>query len=137
MNLLSLDLGLTTGWAHLLMREVQRFGEHEFLVEDYGIISEEDLGEVLPQLRQDVQPDLVLMEKPVIMPGQLGRELQSAVTVACAVFPRHVETTPAQWKPSPYSSYPLPRGTSPHARDAVRMGIWWLKSAFHPSMIGR
>jgi hypothetical protein len=132
-NLLTLDIGITTGWCAFW---VDGQPDDEWGMHDYGTIKDEDLGEVLPQLRQEWKPDHVVMEKPFLAhPGPLQRDLQTAVLVATSVFPLHVSIAPAQWKPSPWAKYPLPRGTSPHVRDAVRMGIWWLKSAWDPANV--
>ena len=130
MDLLTLDLGVTTGWAWLRIYDpVNRY----FTIENYGDIPVATLLDSLQALTSYGKPDVVLMEKPLLTyPGRLQNQLRIAVSAAETVFPTHEIVTPSQWKPSPYSSYPLPSGSSQHSRDAVRMGVWWLKSAWVP-----
>lgn len=127
MQILTLDIGVTTGWALLWAK-----GRED---DEWGITScgdahmDDDLALTLARLQRE-RPNTVVMEKPLLsFPGPLQHQLRTAVTMAELTFPLHESVTPAQWKSSPAARYPLPRGTSVHARDAVRMGIWWLKSA--------
>lgn len=131
MILLSLDLGIKTGWAVLGLRP-----NNDPVIYDHGEVGEYDAGLVFPQLKQEWEPDSVLMEKPVLaFPGPLQDDLRRVMLIASAIYPHHETVTPSQWKPSPYSRYPLPRGTSKHVRDAVRMGVWWLKTVWIPANV--
>lgn len=133
MNLLTLDLGVTTGWCQFW---VDGQPDDEWGITDYGDAHLDDLGRVLPSLARDQIYGAVILEKPLLShPGPLQKQLHTVVTMAEAVFPMHISITPSQWKPSTWSRYPLPSGTSQHVRDAVRMGVWWLKSAWDPDTL--
>ena len=116
MKLLSLDLGITTGYAVL----------DEDLVIEANTAHYSVFEKVLKGLRDDYLISFSVAERPVIIRGQLGDQLQEIINITSHELMRQVVfVDPAQWKPTLWGKYPLPRGTSPHVKDAIRLGLWY------------
>lgn len=118
-KVLTLDLGVTTGWAFF------RGGGLES-----GTIT--DHYNDLPNLLSDKGPDVIVVEKPLIVGrGELATKLQRII----ALFDFHaqgrrweiVEVSPGQWKPTPEGKAPTPKKLTQHERDAIRMGLWYFR----------
>lgn len=123
MRLLSLDLGITTGFA-VLSPSGGIFAYGDLLNEDI-----EPLQFKLAAIKDVWKPTHVCVEKPLIVGrNQLARDLERVVRNCLFVWPHPVEITPAQWKQTPFRAEPCPRGASPHARDAIRLGLYYLSS---------
>ena len=120
MRLLSLDLGLTTGWALL---------DEDGVVLNCGDVEQERYKEWLKGFIYEWEPDASVVEKPVIIRGPLGDQLAEIIqdTLLEALHPIHF-VTPAEWKQHPIAKAKVPRKVSAHTKDAIRMGIWWLKT---------
>lgn len=117
-KILSLDLGITTGYA-----VYQRPGTHLIA---YGDIEEERFDLDLRELVRQFTPAEVVVEAPVIVRGELGNRLQTLVTYAHVILHPHVLfVDAARWKPTPYAKAECPKGLSQHARDAIRLGLWF------------
>lgn len=117
-RLLTLDLGLTTGWACV--------DEHTSTL-GIGQIPYQD-AEAFVNLLSRYKPDHVLAETPVIIRGPLGEKLTSVITSVRALIPGVVEIDPAQWKNSWWGDAKAPRGSSQHEKDALRMAYWYLET---------
>lgn len=121
-KLLALDLGITTGYA------VFKMDGSEDPVE-YGEILEHDLGDRLRQIMLGHLISYSVCEDPVIVRGGLGDRLAALLAVVNIVCTRQVKHIgPAQWKQTPFSRTPCPRGTSTHVKDAIRLGRWYRHS---------
>jgi hypothetical protein len=118
-HLLSLDVGLTTGWAvHDTRSTLLAYGEVDF--------AEERLVR-FEELRDKWMPSWTVVEPPVIERGVLGDQLSEVIHEVKLTFNRQiVNVLPAQWKPHPLASTPCPRGTTTHMKDAIRLGVWYI-----------
>ena len=117
-KILSLDLGLTTGYA-----VYQRPGPHLL---ECGDIAEEEFERNLKVLLRKYTPSEVVAEAPVIVRGELGNRLQGVMTHAHSILHPHVLfVDAARWKPTPFAKAECPKGLSQHARDAIRLGLWF------------
>lgn len=123
-RLLSLDLGVTTGYAvHKLDGTLLGWGSFDAanacemmkdLLHMHGLIS------------------YTVAEPPVLMRGPYADVLAYVVARARITYDRQITwVNPAQWKQTPVGRSKLPPELSPrpdqHARDAIRIGRWWLK----------
>lgn len=124
--ILSLDPGVTTGWAVL-----DPSGD----VRDTGNFLPEDLREGLTGVVQCWAPDQVIVEVfPLAATGHLAailREVVATITEVLTDYSLQVDkVTPGVWKTS---SAPVSEKewqgekTTPHQRDAIRMGRYHLK----------
>jgi hypothetical protein len=117
--LLTLDLGVTTGWAIF----------RERALEDYGQAT--NLSHSLPLLLTQYLPDIVVAERPLIIRGPLGDQLGKIVALAHFYLDGARRTLeyiePSDWKPTPASKEVCPRGTSQHEKDAIRIGHWYYR----------
>lgn len=117
-RILSLDLGITTGYA-----VYHRPGPTLLAC---GDISEESFSTDLRELVREHTPAEVVAEAPVIVRGELGNRLQEIVTYAHVILHPHVLfVDAARWKPTPFAKAECPKGLSQHARDAIRLGLWF------------
>jgi hypothetical protein len=117
-RVLTLDLGVTTGWAFFAGRL------------EYGTIT--DHYKFLPELVRDLDPTEIIVEKPLIVGnGSLATKLQKIIALTdYAIQGRTwqvVEVRPGQWKPTPEGKAPVPKGITQHERDAIRIGLWYLR----------
>lgn len=120
-KVLAIDLGITTGYAVFIL-------DNEEPVE-YGEIAYEELGHRLTQIKLAHLVSYSVCERPVIIRGKLGSQLESALSTTRAVFDHQVRfVDPAQWKQTPFKSSPCPRGTSTHVKDSIRLGRWFMHS---------
>lgn len=127
-KVLSLDLGITTGYAVIFFS----WWSEDHLVEvnptvvEYGDIH---YDVYLPQLRALMLHNKVnysVAERPVIIRGKLGNQLQEVIDHTSYILSRQVEfVDPTQWKSTPFKKHPTPPKISPHARDAIRLGVWY------------
>ncbi len=118
-SLLTLDVGLTTGYA--LYRG-------DILVEA-GSIGDQNLDEALKVLRAKTHGNgTVIAERTVAPPNSgLGRRLNEIERLVVGAFP-HVQWISAHdWKPSPARRYQVPKTYGKHTKDAIRMAVWWRK----------
>src|SRR5262245_7636674 len=118
-DLLSLDLGITTGfWAFPDVDE-------EWVCGEWAFDSYRDSLQRFVRLYGE--PLNIVAEKPQILyPGQLQQKLHQVI-VDTQVLCDHVHfTTPSQWKQS-HGRIPVPKvnNTSAHMKDAYRMGVWY------------
>src|SRR5262245_15939845 len=115
-TLLTLDIGVTTGYAVFVNRELVDYSQTTVL------------SEALPQLLSRHIPDVVVVEQPVIYRGELGDKLGQIMAIAHYFLDGARRTVlyidPAEWKNSPAKRYDCPKGTSAHEKDAIRMGKW-------------
>lgn len=118
-RLLVLDIGLTTGYAIYMI-------ETGDLME-YGEITEHAYRQELKRLRDQHVVSRSIAERPLIVRGKLGDRLQKLIAITDQELMRQIEYCEAKdWKPSPSSKHPTPRGTSQHIKDAIRIGHWYL-----------
>lgn len=121
---LSLDLGVTTGWAVLSFDPTYPKGGT--VVHAYGEASENDLKNTLKHLLHNWRISYSVAEKPVVFRGPLGDQLQRVIDTTSHELMRQVEfVDPASWKATPYKKHPTPKKISPHIRDAIRLGFWY------------
>lgn len=117
-KLLSLDLGITTGYAVIWAN-----GE----LHESGNLNSGFMVTSLAEWITILQPSRSVAELPVIVRGKLGDELQTVVDATKKALTRQVDLVdPAEWKQTPWKKHPLPRGLSTHERDAIRLGLWYL-----------
>lgn len=124
---MSLDLGITTGWA------VFKYGEKEYELALCGDADQYALGDRLVWITGAYGIDiLVVAEKPVVMRGELGDKLKNVVDVAEDHFDGAMEyVDPGTWKPTPVAKTPLPRGWNAHQKDATHLGMWFCVYKLH------
>lgn len=123
MPLLTLDLGLTTGYAVL---------DEEGKILDHGEFDWLAFTARVVDLIAEYNPPVVLAETPVIIRGPLGDKLDWVVTQTRLVVPDVIEIHPARWKNSWWGDCPTPhpknkKSLSTHQKDALRMGWWYLE----------
>lgn len=122
---LSLDLGITTGWCvrDVLGHDLIATGTVKYLDDD-GLFEKDLLS-----LVQRYLPSHVVIESPVITArGELNGKLSALITVSKKVFRTNTEqVTPTQWKQR-YASTKIPiKGITRHEMDAYRILEWWLQ----------
>lgn len=116
-TLLSLDLGQTTGYA------VFKEGEPV----ETGNIPLRGYRDILQGIVLDFLPTHSIAERPVIFRGPLGDSLQEVINWTNVVLYHQVKYIhPSDWKQTPFKKHAVPRGLTPHERDALRMGYWYL-----------
>lgn len=129
--LLSLDLGITTGYCVLRM-EPFKGGRAE--IEEHGtILFQKDAPNavqkyegILQRITLDNLVSFSVAERPVIYRGALGADLQRVVDATSAVLMRQVEfVDPTRWKSTPFRRHPTPKNLTPHERDAIRLAYWY------------
>lgn len=122
---LSLDLGITTGYAVL---SFSLSDDPEITIEDHGVLGFDAYRSSLSLLLGKHKISYSVAEQPALtFRGQLGNQLQQVVLHTSQVLMRQVELVdPAQWKPTPFKKYPTPPRISPHERDAIRLGVWYI-----------
>jgi hypothetical protein len=98
------------------------------------VCGEWNFAEFQPQLEKFLrlygEPGVIVAEKPQLMyPGHLQEKLRKVVSQTEQACPNVQFVTPSRWKPS-HANHPVPMNmkTTPHMRDAYRMGIWYLDS---------
>lgn len=117
-KILALDLGITTGYA-----VYETPGSHLL---DYGDISEESFIQGIRGLTLQYTPENVVAESPVVFRGELGDRLQEIIIQTRNLLHPHVLfVDAARWKPTPFAKAKCPKGLSQHARDAIRLGLWF------------
>lgn len=120
-TLLSLDLGVTTGWAvHTFSREVITF-------EECGIIQPDSVfTDALKHLVITRMPTHSVAERPVIFRGPLGTTLEERIGDTKVILDHQVKfINPSDWKDSRFKKHLVPRGATQHERDAIRIGVWY------------
>jgi len=119
-TLLSLDLGLSTGFAVI---------RNDVGLSDYGTIQPDDDFEVaLKKLLLDAMPTHSMCERPLIFKGPLGDQLQTRLIVVGRILDHQVRyVEPAQWKNTRYKTAPIPKDikSNKHEKDAIRMAMWY------------
>lgn len=124
-KVLSLDLGITTGFAVYTWDGV---------LLEHGNIDAEVYAERLRHLRDDWIVSRSVAELPVIIRGPLGDALQRVIATTERELMRQVDfVTPSSWKQTPYRKLDPPQGKlTPHERDAIRLGAWYIATRLHP-----
>lgn len=121
-SLLSLDLGVTTGWAV--------FESDIWYPSIHGTCSVEDFASQMDEIELIWgRAEKIVLEKPIIVRGNLGNILEGLLWIAHQVLREHenvVEVQPSEWKPHPIASSPVKKGITVHERDAIRIGRWYL-----------
>lgn len=126
MRILSLDLGITTGYAVIESPDSDLEPPTILEAEHFHISVFE---RILKDLRDSFMISHSVAEPPVIIRGPMGDQLQEIISITKRELMRQVVfVEPSRWKPSPWGKYPLPRGTSPHVKDAIRLGLWYYAS---------
>jgi hypothetical protein len=128
-TLLSLDLGLTTGYAVILFfPEAPGDLEKDAQLHEHGVLEYGTYRSQLSNLLSRHYISHYVAESPVIIRGQLGTQLQEIITHTKSVLIRQVEfVDPTRWKSTPFKRYPTPKKLTPHERDAIRLGMWYVK----------
>lgn len=120
-KLLSLDLGVTTGWA--VMDTKERLLAHGVILPDSNYA--QSLKDILLQY----MPTHSVAERPVIFRGPLGAQLEIIVHDTQIVLDHQVKfISPSDWKDSRFKKHPVPRGITQHERDAIRIGVWYMNT---------
>lgn len=125
-KVLSLDLGITTGWCvRTVNGELMAYGTLQY---NGG----PDYEHALTQLILHYLPSYVVAEPPVIDGrGKLQRDLQEVVARTKVVIRQGMTwVDPADWKQR-FGKAKLPpqfRGSSTHEKDAYRISEYWLKT---------
>ena len=119
-RVLSLDIGLTTGYAVVYARQ------DDWPIIAMGVISEKDFAQDLRLILSERRPDKVIAERPVIIRGDLGDRLADLIAKTKEVVPQVEWFDAASWKQSPVKKHPMPRGIQTHTKDAIRFAIWYL-----------
>jgi len=118
LRVLALDLGVTTGWACV---------DDKANVCGIGQFQHQE-GEVYANLVSMYHPHHVVAETPVIIRGTLGEKLTRVISTVRSIIPGAVEIDPAQWKNSWWGDADVPRATTQHEKDALRMAYWYLET---------
>lgn len=119
MNLVTVDLGDTTGWAWFEDGVWQSAGT-------------KPLGAVLRYLINNFSHiDTVVLERPALVEtGKKANEYAEVVASFAVRYKKKLQMVrPTDWKQR-YGTYPLPgRGVlkTKHERDAYRIGIWYME----------
>lgn len=123
-RLLSLDLGVTSGYAvHTL----------EGTLLGYGSFYADECWERMKELLHlHGLISYTVAEPPILMRGPYADALAYVLSRARITYDRQIQwVNPAQWKQTPVGKSKLPLELSPrpdqHARDAIRIGRWWLQ----------
>ncbi len=118
-RLLSLDVGLTTGWA--------QFYDGKLIANGAATLIQ--LEPILFELRLYWQFDHVVVEPPLLVyRGDLADNLKKAMKVVESIFPKIDRIQPSDWKGTPASKTKLAKGLTQHERDAIRMGLWFISA---------
>lgn len=123
-RLLSVDLGVTTGLA---LFDTQ--GGYLWS----GTETVDALEKKLKYLLEAFMVTHVVVERPVIIRGEIGDELQKALLIVeraiTTPLPMYVEAN--WWKSHPLAKRDVPDKSSIHVRDAIRMGYVYLRRELH------
>jgi hypothetical protein len=126
MRILSLDLGVTTGWASVYL-----FKDGGASIVAKGVLTYEQYEAQIEQVLGFWKFDHAVIESPLLnFRGQLRDQLDNVVAwtmSAIGDLPR-TEVTPAEWKGTRYGKQKLQRGLSQHEKDAIRMGLWFAET---------
>lgn len=119
--LLSLDVGVTTGWAII---------NYDGTVERHGVAAEEKVREILSNILWGYEIENAVVENPIIMRGPLGDRLSRiANSVVDSLHTVPISCiTPSEWKSHPIAKTPLPSVSTIHERDAIRLGLVYLRT---------
>ena len=124
MRLLSIDPGITTGFALL------DIWEGDELI-DVGELEIKNLG-----LLKEKSADVIIMEQvPTPSQSPMNRRLESVNSLLISLFPSVIMIMPSHWKTHPASQRPIPQrwqedfpilASSQHARDALGMAVYYV-----------
>jgi hypothetical protein len=124
MKLLALDIGVSTGCAVLEGDPCVRFPR----VKETRVLQIEDLHLGLQHLEQMHKGfDAVVTEEPVVVEGELGKELTKAIHIVRNLFPGAVNVKPGLWKTNlriRNMHLLLDLDATKHEDDAARLGIY-------------
>ena len=127
---LSLDVGLTTGWAvHEIRFQVGTWDPGSGIaLKAHGILLEGDYAHDLSQLILKYMVRRSVAEYPLVKPGKLGSRLARLIQDTEHVLMRQVDTIrPVDWKDSRWADHPVPLETTRHEKDAIRIGVWYIQ----------
>ena len=114
LRLLSLDLGITTGFATWDGAELS----------EHGVVPDYFLRQWCYEMSER-EWDAVIGEEPIYIRGPLGESLQDVTRVVKNFFPDIRMFSASQWKNTKYRNAEVPPKISIHARDAIRFGTWF------------
>ena len=85
----------------------------------------EDLRSNLQQISPVV--DEVVVERALpYKRSRLGRQLEEVHEIIVFVCPEAIWIDASAWKNTEFKYCPVPRGTTPHEKDAIRIAKWYL-----------
>ena len=116
-RLLSLDIGISTGWATFVGGELT----------DHGVVSDYLLDRFCKE-QAERHWDYIIGEEPVIIRGQLGDALSRTVFIIKHRLPQVELFYATAWKGTKHGQEKVKKGISAHERDAIRFGIWYRKT---------
>jgi len=127
-RLLSLDPGLSTGWA------IIDIDGTTLVLLTSGTVDYAYLGSFIPVM-QAWEPDEVIMEFVLTLTNsKLNRLLTQAERQLVDAFPNAHIVRPGHWKPVTGKS-PIPNVGTKHTRDAMRMALYWARSNVSPHVV--
>jgi hypothetical protein len=117
MRVLSIDPGITTGWALIDGPSVTATGT-----------CTTDQMSTTVEVWLKLDPHVVVIEFVLsVTSSKLNQELTKIADVLRRLFPRASYVRPGQWKPVMEHVALDVKGISKHERDAIKMGFWWLR----------
>jgi hypothetical protein len=117
-NLLTIDVGITTGYA---------WYRGDIRCES-GAIGLSVLDDGLKQLRAKIPNGVTVVAERTASPqltGDMATRLAAAERTVEGAFPHVQWIFSAAWKSSPARTAQVPRGVSRHERDAIRIAVWY------------
>lgn len=122
MRLLSIDPGISTGWA------IIRIDEETMSIESSGTASVAQLDYLLWDWTHEDTFDAVVIEYLLTLTNSaLNRQLTVIATKLVAAFPNAYSIRPGHWKPVT-GDLPVPDVGTKHTKDAMRMAAFWARS---------
>ncbi len=124
MRILSLDPGMTTGYALI--------NQDGTLLESGNLLNEDLSDSVLVKLEKEENLCVVVEDVPIPTNSKMNRDLMQVKFWMMAHFPQAVQVLPGTWKNHlGVANYPLPwgeedKGITQHQKDAFRIGIWYI-----------
>ncbi len=126
MNLLALDVGITTGYVVMAPKE-------ELL--SHGAIDAHELETMLRKLKKTA--DYCVAETPNLMHrGEVGDQLRKLMRTVKMVFPPVLVIDPMMWKNTSVAqtvTVPRKRFKTQHEKDAFIIATWWWRTRSLPN----
>ncbi len=120
MSTLSLDPGIHTGWA-ILNEDIE--------VLAYGTLQSHELGLLDPSHPHGPFLNItkvVIEDTPIPTIGQMNSQLRNVIVQLESWYPNAVKIKPGVWKPTPAGHLALPSHFTPHEKDSIRLGTFFL-----------